>query len=70
MTPLPKKSINDLLQMPSMEVRNYLQTLSASEQKTVSAELYRAMLSADTQKIQSLSSHSQNKSDILESMFE
>ena len=35
--------------MSSAEVRAYLQTLSASEQKTMSAELYRALLSIDMQ---------------------
>ena len=35
--------------MSGAEVRAYLETLSASEQKTVSTELYRAMLSIDMQ---------------------
>jgi hypothetical protein len=33
--------------MSSAQVRSYLVTLSASEQKRVSTELYRAMLSMD-----------------------
>ena len=47
--------------MSSAEVRDYLQTLSKPEQKMTSAELYRAMLSADAQKFASLHSNSQNQ---------
>ncbi len=36
--------------MSSAEVRAYLETLSVSERKRVSTELYRAKLSLDTQK--------------------
>ena len=36
--------------MSSAEVRAYLETLPALEQKKVSTELYRAMLSIDLQK--------------------
>jgi hypothetical protein len=57
-----RKSIKELLEMSSAEVRDYLQTLSAVERKKVSAELYRVMLSADAQKIGSFNSHSQNNS--------
>jgi len=49
MTQSLKKSVKELLAMSSAEVRAYLETLSASEQKTVSTELYRAMLSIDLQ---------------------
>jgi hypothetical protein len=62
MTQFQRKSINELLEMSSAEVREYLQTLSAAEQKTTSAELYRAMLRANIQKLESLKDNSQNKS--------
>jgi len=49
MTQTLRKSIQELLAIPSAEVRDYLKTLSASEQKRVSTELYRAKLSMDLQ---------------------
>lgn len=54
MTQHPRKSINELLSMSSAEVRAYLQSLSRSEQKTISEELYRAHLSLDMQKVERL----------------
>ena len=40
--------------MSSAEVRAYLQTLSPSEQKAISKELYLVHLSFDMQKVESL----------------
>jgi hypothetical protein len=46
--------------MSSAEVREYLQTLPPSEQKTVGGELFKAMLNVDMQRpIYSLNSNSQ-----------
>jgi hypothetical protein len=46
--------------MPSVEVRAYLATLSTSERKRVSTELYRAILSMHLQKSGNINSNSQN----------
>ena len=54
MTQSLRKSIKELLAMSSAEVRAYLQTLSASDQKAVSTELYRALLSIDMQNSEKL----------------
>ena len=63
MTQLMRKSINELLGMSSAEVRQYLQTLPASAQKTVGEELYKALLSIDMQRsMYNLNGDSQNKS--------
>jgi hypothetical protein len=56
------KSINELLGMSTAEVRDYLLNLSAPERKVVSAELYRAVLSVDMQKLESFNSDFQNNS--------
>jgi hypothetical protein len=50
MTQTLKKSIQELLAMPSAEVRAYLETLSTPERQRVSTELYRARLMIDIQK--------------------
>jgi hypothetical protein len=58
-----RKSINELLGMSSAEVREYLQTLPPSAQKTVGEELFKAMLNIDMQKsFYKVSSISQSKS--------
>lgn len=63
MTQHMRKSINELLGMSSAEVREYLQTLPPSVQKTVGEELFKAMLSIDMQKsFYNLSRDSQSKS--------
>jgi len=63
MTQIRRKSIKDLLTMSSAEVRTYLGTLSMSEQKRVSTELYRARLSVDRQRIETVmqKKHWENK---------
>jgi hypothetical protein len=50
MTQTLKKSIQELLVMPSADVRAYLETLSTPERQRVSTELYRARLMMDIQK--------------------
>ena len=63
MTQSMRKSINELLGMSSAEVREYLQTLPPSAQKTVGEELFKAMLSMDMQKsLYNLRGDSQSKS--------
>ena len=63
MTQPVRKSISELLGMSSAEVREYLQTLPPSLQKTVGEELFKAMLSIDMQKsFYNLSGDSQRKS--------
>ena len=54
MTQFLKKSIKELLAMSSAEVRAYLGTLSVPEQKQVSTELYRARLSIDMQRLETV----------------
>lgn len=54
MTQLLRKSIKELLAMSRADVRAYLQSLSASEQKVISNELYRAQLHLDTQQLKKL----------------
>ena len=61
MTHSQRKSVEELLTMSSADVRAYLQTLSASEQKVISRDLYRAQLSLDLQKNQTLQGESHNK---------
>jgi hypothetical protein len=63
MTQTLRKSIKELLAMPSAEVRAYLGTLSVPEQKRVSTELYRARLTIDMQRIGKvmLKNHGENK---------
>ena len=48
---MEKKTIEQLLAMPGTELQAYLQALPAAEQETVSHELYKAKVAADTQKI-------------------
>ena len=47
MTQPQRKTIQQLLEMSTTEVREYLQTLPPVEQKTVGEQLYKAMLSFD-----------------------
>jgi hypothetical protein len=60
MTHTQRKSLKELSFMSSAQIRDYLQTLSASEQKVVITELYRAMLEEHAQMVGNLNGSHQS----------